>query len=124
MYLFVQQTVDDEEEGALLGVQNYEEDLKEQVCLVEPQNPGTAQYDKLGHNLEQNHPAEEKRDFQLHVGFCCSSLQSFVGNLVSLEWETPLLMLTRVVLRHQRVAQNKIQFILNGKKALTLDSEN
>lgn len=59
--------MDDEEEGALLGVQNYKEDLKEQVCLVEPQNPGTAQYDKLGHNLEQNHPAEEKREIFSHM---------------------------------------------------------
>lgn len=40
-YLFVEQTVDDEEESALLGIQNYEQDLKEQVCLVETQNPGT-----------------------------------------------------------------------------------
>lgn len=67
MYLFVKQTVDDEEEGALLGVQNYKEDLKEKVYLVDPQNPGTAQYDKLSHNLEQNQPAEEKRDFQVDV---------------------------------------------------------
>lgn len=63
-HLFVEQTVDDEEEGALLGVQDYEQDLKEKVCLVETQNPGTAQYDKLGHNLEQNQPAKEKRDFE------------------------------------------------------------
>lgn len=62
MYLFVEQTVDDEEEGALLGVQNYKKNLKEEVCLVETKNPGTAQNDKLSHNLEQNHPAEEKRD--------------------------------------------------------------
>lgn len=63
MYLFVKQAVDDEEEGALLGVQNYKQDLKEKVRLVETQNPGTAQNDKLGHNLEQNQPVEEKRDF-------------------------------------------------------------
>lgn len=63
MYLFVKETVDNEEEGALLGIQNYKQDLKEKVCLVETQNPGTAQYDKLSHNLEQNQPAEEKRDF-------------------------------------------------------------
>lgn len=55
--------MDDEEEGALLGIQNYKQDLKEKVCLVETQNPGTAQYDKLSHNLEQNQPAEENRDF-------------------------------------------------------------
>lgn len=55
--------MDDEEEGALLGVQDYEQHLKEKVCLVETQNPGTAQYDKLGHNLEQNQPAKEKGRF-------------------------------------------------------------
>lgn len=54
--------MDDEEEGALLGVQNYKEDLKEKVCLVETQNPGTAQYDKLSHNLEQNQPGAYRRD--------------------------------------------------------------
>lgn len=55
--------MDDEEEGALLGVQHYKQHLKEKVCLVETQNPGTAQYDKLSHNLEQNQPVEEKIDF-------------------------------------------------------------
>lgn len=59
MYLFVEQTVDDEKEGALLGVQNDEQDLKEQVCLVDTQNPSTAQYDELGQDLEQNQPAKE-----------------------------------------------------------------
>lgn len=62
-YLFVEQTVNDEEEGALLGVQNYEQDLKEKVCLVETQNPGTSQNHKLRHNFEQNQPAKEKRAF-------------------------------------------------------------
>lgn len=41
---------------------------------------------------------------------------SFVENLVSFDWEISLLMLARVGLRHQRVAQNKIQFIFKGKK--------
>lgn len=123
MYLFVKQTVDDEEEGALLGVQNYKQDLKEKVCLVETQNPGTAQYDKLSHNLEQNQPAEEKRDFEVDVCFSCSC-QSFVENLVSLDWEMSLLMLARVGLRHQRVAQNKSQFILKGKKNIKVRQSN
>lgn len=35
---------------------------------------------------------------------------------MSLDWETSLLMLARVGLRHQRVAQNKIQFILEEKQ--------
>ena len=61
VYLFVQQTVDDEEEGALLGVKNYEQDLKEQIGLVQAQNPGAAQYEKLSHDLEQNQP-ETKKD--------------------------------------------------------------
>lgn len=52
MYLFVQQTVDNEKEGALLGVENDEEHLEEEISLVQTQNPGAAQYDKLGHNLE------------------------------------------------------------------------
>lgn len=65
--------MDDEEEGALLGVQNDEQDLKEQVCLVETQNPGTAQYDELGHDLEQNQPAKEKRDLnEVDVNFTCN----------------------------------------------------
>lgn len=112
MYLFVEQTVDDEEEGALLGVQNDEQDLKEQVCLVDTQNPGTAQYDELGHDLEQNQPAMEKGDLnEVDVNFTCNR-QIFVLDLVSLEWETLLLMLARVVLRDQSVAQNKSQFSL------------
>lgn len=44
--------MDDKQEGALLGVENDEHDLKEKIGLVETQNPGTAQYHKLGHNLE------------------------------------------------------------------------
>lgn len=52
VYLLVEQTVDDEEEGALLGVEDYKHDLKEKVHLVEAQNPGAAQYYKLGHDLE------------------------------------------------------------------------
>ena len=55
-YLLVEQTVDDEEEGALLGVKNYKEHPEEEVCLVQAQYPGTAQYDKLGHDLEHNQP--------------------------------------------------------------------
>lgn len=52
IYLFVQQTVDNEEEGALLGVENYEEHLEEEISLVQTQNPGAAQYDELGHDLK------------------------------------------------------------------------
>lgn len=52
MYLFVQQAVDNEEEGTLLGVENDEEHLEEEISLVQTQNPGAAQYDKLGNNLE------------------------------------------------------------------------
>jgi len=48
--------VHDEEEGALLGVQENEEDLKENVCLEQAQNPRTAQYDKLGQDFEHNQP--------------------------------------------------------------------
>lgn len=59
VYLFVEQTVNDEEEGSLLRVQNDEHDLKEKIRLVQTQNPGTAQYDKLGYNLEQNQPVKK-----------------------------------------------------------------
>lgn len=52
--------MDDEKEGALLGVKNYEEDLKEKVRLVQAQNPGAAQYDKLGHDLEHNQPVNKE----------------------------------------------------------------
>lgn len=58
VYLLVEQTVDNEEEGALLGVENYKQDLKEEIRLVQAQNPGTAQDDKLGHDLEQNQPVK------------------------------------------------------------------
>lgn len=44
--------MDDEEEGALLGVEKDEEDLEEEVALVQTKNPGAAQYDKLGKDLE------------------------------------------------------------------------
>lgn len=59
MYLLVKQTVDDEEEGALLGVEDDEQDLKEEIGLVQTQDPGAAQNDKLGHNLEQNQSAKK-----------------------------------------------------------------
>lgn len=52
--------MDDEEEGALLGVKNDEHDPKEKIHLVQTQNPGAAQYDKLSHNLEQNQPVKKK----------------------------------------------------------------
>lgn len=51
--------MDNEEEGALLGVKDYEHDLKEKICLVQTQNPGTAQNDKLSHDLEQNQPVKK-----------------------------------------------------------------
>lgn len=51
--------MDDEEERALLGVQDYEKHLKEEIRLVQAQNPGTAQYDKLGQDLEHNQPADK-----------------------------------------------------------------
>lgn len=50
--------MDNEEEGALLGVENYKQDLKEEIRLVQAQNPGTAQDDKLGHDLEHNQPVK------------------------------------------------------------------
>lgn len=52
VHLFVQQTVDNEEEGALLGVEDDEEHLEEEISLVQTQNPGAAQDDELGHDLE------------------------------------------------------------------------
>lgn len=48
VYLFVKQAVDDVEEGALLGIKDYKENLKEEIGLIQAQNPGAAQYDKLG----------------------------------------------------------------------------
>lgn len=68
VYLFVEQTMNDEEEGALLRVQNDEHDLKEKIRLVQTQNPGTAQYDKLGYNLEQNQPVKK------FLSGCCQKL--------------------------------------------------
>lgn len=53
--------MDNEEEGALLGVKNDEHDPKEKIHLVQTQNPGAAQYDKLSHNLEQNQPVKKKK---------------------------------------------------------------
>lgn len=52
--------MDDVEEGSLLGIKNYEEDLEEKVWLIKAQNPGTAQYDKLSQDLEQNQSADKK----------------------------------------------------------------
>ena len=51
--------MDDEEEGSLLGVKNYKQDLKEKIGLVQAQNPGTAQDDELSDDLEQNQPVKE-----------------------------------------------------------------
>lgn len=60
-YLLVEQAVDDEEEGALLGVENYKQDLEEEVGLVQAENPGAAQYDKLGNNFEQNQSVKNEK---------------------------------------------------------------
>lgn len=54
--------MDDEEEGALLGVEDDEQDLKEEIGLVQTQDPGAAQNDKLGHDLEQNQSAKKEFD--------------------------------------------------------------
>lgn len=58
-HLLVQQTVHDEEEGALLGVEQYEEHLEEEVGLVQTQDPSAAQDDKLGQDLEHDQPAKK-----------------------------------------------------------------
>ena len=57
-HLLVEQTVHDEEEGALLGVEQDEEHLEEEVGLVQAQNPSAAQDDRLGQDLEHDQPAE------------------------------------------------------------------
>lgn len=58
-HLLVQQTVHDEEEGALLGVEQYEEHLEEEVGLIQTQYPSAAQDDKLGQDLEHDQPAKK-----------------------------------------------------------------
>ena len=67
--------MDNEEEGVLLGVENYKQDLKEEIRLVEAQNPGTAQDDKLGHDLEQNQPVKKPLDYIM-----CEFTPSFLEN--------------------------------------------
>ena len=57
-HLLVEQTVHDEEEGALLGVEQDEEHLEEEVGLVQTQDPSAAQDDRLGQYLEHDQPAE------------------------------------------------------------------
>ena len=57
-HLLVEQTVHDEEEGALLGVEQDEEHLEEEVGLVQTQDPSAAQDDRLGQDLEHDQPAE------------------------------------------------------------------
>jgi len=57
-HLLVEETVHDEEEGALLGVEHYEEHLEEDVGLVQTQDPSAAQDDKLGQDLEHDQPAK------------------------------------------------------------------
>ena len=59
VYLLVEQTVNNVEAGSLLGVENNEEHLKEEVVLVQTQYPGTTQNDKLGHDLEHNQSAKK-----------------------------------------------------------------
>lgn len=48
--------MDDEEEGALLGVEDYKEDLKEEIGLVQAQDPGTAEDDELSYDLKEDQP--------------------------------------------------------------------
>lgn len=66
-YLFVEKTVNDVEEGALLGVKEDEEVLGDRACLVEAQDPGTAQYDKLGQNLEDYQSGREREREREHT---------------------------------------------------------
>lgn len=125
VYLFVQQTVDNEEERALLGVEDDEEHLEEEISLVQTQNPGAAQYDELGHDLEQNHSAGRKKREKnelIKVQNTASIDDSFTvcekTNVyrVSLDCETSLFMLARVGRRLHKVAQNKIQLSCENKK--------
>lgn len=60
VYLLVEHTVDNEQEGPLLGVEQNEHNLEEEVALVQTQDPGTAQDDKLGQDLEQNQSEKKK----------------------------------------------------------------
>lgn len=62
--------MDDEEEGALLGVEEDEQDLKEEIGLVQTQDPGAAQNDKLGHDLEQNQSVEKRKKKNLMGLYC------------------------------------------------------
>lgn len=57
-YLLVEQTVYDEEEGALLRVEEDEENTEEKVGLIQAQNPRTAQNDKLGQDFKHNQPGK------------------------------------------------------------------
>ena len=61
--LFTEDTVDDEDEGALLREEDHKNNRQSfTVGGEETQNPGATEDDKLGHGFKENSPTERKRE--------------------------------------------------------------
>ncbi len=64
--LIIEDTVDEEDEGSLLGVQDQEEDLQNLTAISEEtQNPGATKNHKLSQCFKHHNPAEIQRKKEL-----------------------------------------------------------
>ncbi len=65
--LIIEDTVDQEDEGSLLRVQDQEEDLQNLTAInEETQNPGATKNHKLSQSFKHHNPAEKQRK-KVHV---------------------------------------------------------
>ncbi len=61
--LIIEDTVDEEDEGSLLGVQDQEDDLQHITASnEETQNPGATKNHKLSQCFKHHNPAEKQRE--------------------------------------------------------------
>ncbi len=64
--LIIEETVDQEDEGSLLRVQDQEEDLQNLTAISEEtQNPGATKNHKLSQCFKHHYPAEKQRKKEL-----------------------------------------------------------
>jgi len=73
--LIIEDTIDQEDEGSLLGVQDQEEDLQLlPVTSEETQNPGATENHKLSQCFKSHNPAEKQKERVLMCLLSCSIL--------------------------------------------------
>jgi len=73
--LIIEDTIDQEDEGSLLGVQDQEEDLQNLTAISEEtQNPGAAKNHKLSQCFKYHNPVEKEREL-MHLYYIYFSME-------------------------------------------------